>query len=327
MKQHYIPRFYLRRFSEGDKFINAYDKKSCKKYLASLMSVCFENDMYTISDSFVKESNNETGGNINPMSIEQDFFADGVEDSFMKYLKDIDEIKSEWEKGSEFYVLTDVEKYELSMLIVIQYMRHPLIQKVMVENYMRMERAQIDMVKEMMAVTTGKQEFRDLKVDLIYEESVLHATTSYMNMDTIRMFSSAMANNIFVFWISKSNDFYTSDFPIVVCSHVPEAKPSFMGLAQFGGEVSIPLSPGLTLSIYDRIYFKDLKLQDCCFLEASDKEVRKQNLIRYLYAQHHVFSYKNDFRMIDFWYQIQGGKHEFHQPNHRAEIVSGLGKY
>lgn len=327
MKQHYIPRFYLKRFSESEKFVSTYDKKNSKIYQASLMSVCFEHDMYTISDSFVKESNKETGGNINSMSIEQGFFADVIEDSFKKYLSNLDLIKSEWENGSNYYVLTDEEKYELAMLIVIQYLRHPLLQKVMIDNIMRMETAQLEMVKEMMAVTTGKQEFRDLKVEPTCEESVLHATTSYMNIETLKMFSLAITNNIFMFWISKDNDFYTSDFPIVVCPHAPEASPMFMGLAQYGGEVSMPLSPSLCLSIYDREFFKDLKSQDCCFLEASDKEVRKQNLLRYMYAQQHVFSFKNDFRMIDFWHQIQGGKHIFHKPNHRAEIVSGLGRY
>lgn len=37
MKQHYIPRCYLRRFSDNDKSIYTYDKLHCKSYNANLM--------------------------------------------------------------------------------------------------------------------------------------------------------------------------------------------------------------------------------------------------------------------------------------------------
>ena len=135
-----------------------------------------------------------------------------------------------------------------------------------------------------------------------------------------------LSSNIFVFWISKGNDFYTSDFPIVVSPHVENVRPMFMGLAQYGGELTMPLSPSLALSIYDRAYFKDREELDGCFVEASDKEVRRQNFLRYMYATQHVFSYKNDFSLIDFVYKLDG-KHPFWKPNHNSEIVSGLGRY
>ena len=45
-----------------------------------------------------------------------------------------------------------------------------------------------------------------------------------------------------------------------------------------------------------------------------------------MYATQHVFSYKNDFSLIDFIYELEGA-HPFWSPNYRAEIVSGLGKY
>ena len=32
MRQHYIPRCYLKRFSDNEKSIHTYDKKHCKKY-------------------------------------------------------------------------------------------------------------------------------------------------------------------------------------------------------------------------------------------------------------------------------------------------------
>ena len=196
----------------------------------------------------------------------------------------------------------------------------------MVDDYIRMERAGIDMVKEMMAVQTGNDEFRMLEIDVKCEKPALHANLSYLDNKTLMTFGNAIANNIFVFWISKGNDFYTSDFPIVVSPHVENVRPMYMGLAQYGGELTIPLSPSLALSIYDREYFKDKECMDGSFVEASDKEVCRQNFLRYMYATQHVFSYKNDFSLIEFVYK-QDGKHPFEKSNHRGEIVSGLGRY
>lgn len=46
MKQHYIPRCYLKQFSGNPKSVYTYDKISSKAYRASLMSVCCEDDIY-----------------------------------------------------------------------------------------------------------------------------------------------------------------------------------------------------------------------------------------------------------------------------------------
>ena len=154
----------------------------------------------------------------------------------------------------------------------------------------------------------------------------MHANLSYLDNETLMTYANAIANNIFVFWISKGSDFYTSDFPIVVSPHVENVRPMFMGLAQYGGELTMPLSPSLTLSIYDRAYFKDKEDMDGCFVDANEKEIRRQNFLRYMYGTQHVFSYKNDFSLIDFVYNLEG-KHPFWKPNHKTEIVSGLGKY
>ena len=62
-------------------------------------------------------------------------------------------------------------------------------------------------------------------------------------------------------------------------------------------------------------------------LVADDKTVRRYNMMQYFYATRHVFSYKNDFSLIEFIYRMRGGSHEFMTPNLKAEVVSGLGRY
>lgn len=326
MKQHYVPRCYLRRFTNNKKCIFAYDKLSSKQYRTSLMSVCCENDIYTISDEYVKECKDNGDKGTDNLCIEHDYFANDVEPLLLKCLQEIDEIKDEWITNREHYKLTYPEKKELAYHIVTMYFRHPLIKQSEVDNYLRMEMAGIDMMKEAMAIKTGNEEFRKLKIGLKCEKPALHAKLTYMNPEIMNDFAETIAKNIFIFRICKRNDFYTSDFPIVVSPHVQNVQSNYMGLAQYGGEVTFPLSPNLLLSIYDRAYFSDIRMFDCCFMEATEKEVRRQNYLRYMYANRHVFSYRNDFRLIDSVFH-HDGKHTFLKPNLKAEIVSGLGKY
>ena len=325
MKQHYIPQCYLRRFSNSEKSIYTYDKISCKAYNATLSSVCFENDLYTLSDEYVKKSREEKKGVINSLTIEHDHFSRDVESLYSQMLSQIDEIKEEWVSGKGYYRLKHIEKKELALHIATQYLRHPLIGQAEIDNYLRFEQANVDLVKYMMSHQTGDKGFEDLEIEVTCEKPALHANLTYMNYDALMDCAEKMADNIFVFWVSKGNDFYTSDFPIAVEPHANDARHQYFGLLMYGGELMMSLSPSLSLSIYDKDYFSEDNL-DCSFIEADDKDVRRHNMMRYFYAQRHVFSYKNDFSLIEFIYKMKG-EHIFMKPNLKAEVVSGLGRY
>lgn len=174
-----------------------------------------------------------------------------------------------------------------------------------IDNYLRFEQANVDLVKYMMSHQTGDKGFEDLEIEVTCEKPALHANLTYMNYDALMDCAEKMADNIFVFWVSEGNDFYTSDFPIAVEPHANDARHQYCGLLMYGGELMMSLSPSLSLSIYDKDYFSEDNL-DCSFIEADDKEVRRHNMMRYFYAQRHVFSYKNDFSLIELIYKMKG---------------------
>ena len=326
MKQHYIPRCYLKRFSDNNKSIFTYDKQQSKAYPASMMSVCCEDDMYSISDSYIEENNKETGSHLNRLSLEHSHFANSVEPMFSHLLQSIDVIKDEWISQREQYRLQFKEKREIALHLVTQFFRHPQLKDSTVDDYLRIEKARIDMVKLFLAKEKGDESINDLKIDVQCEAPVLHAQLTYLNNEMLMNFADAIASNIWMFLVSKNRDFYTSDFPIVVEPHVKNARPMYMGLAQYGGKLTYPLSPDLMLVVFDREYFKEKEEYDCTFSIAVDKEIRRQNMLRYFYAKRHIFSSKKDFSLIDMIYKVEG-RHIFMNANFKSEIVSGLGKY
>ena len=325
MKQHYIPRCYLKRFSDNNKSIFSYDKINSKSYQASLMSVCCEDDLYSLSESYVEECIKQQD-NLNTLSIECDYFSKKIEPLLAQYLGQLDVIQDGWVKGTERYRLNYLEKRELALHIITLYFRIPHVMNAMIDNHLRFERAEADMIKHILSVQTRNKAFNELELEISCEKPVLHAQISYLNDELLMNMANILANNIYVFFVSENNELYSSDFPIVVNPYVPNIKPICMGLAQYGGELTMPLSPSLSISIYDRKYFKDKEELDSCFIIANDEEILRRNWRIYLYAKRHVFSLKNDFRMIDVLYEKEG-KHVFYSPNLKEEIVSGLGRY
>lgn len=325
MKQHYIPRCYLKRFSDNNKSIFSYDKINSKSYQASLMSVCCEDDLYSLSESYVEECIKQQD-NLNTLSIECDYFSKKIEPLLAQYLGQLDVIQDGWVKGTERYRLNYLEKRELALHIITLYFRIPHVMNAMIDNHLRFERAEADMIKHILSVQTRNKAFNELELEISCEKPVLHAQISYLNDELLMDMANILANNIYVFFVSENNELYSSDFPIVVNPYVPNIKPICMGLAQYGGELTMPLSPSLSISIYDRKYFKDKEELDSCFIIANDEEILRRNWRIYLYAKRHVFSLKNDFRMIDVLYEKEG-KHVFYSPNLKEEIVSGLGRY
>lgn len=290
------------------------------------MSVCCDDDIYSLSGEYIKKIKEEEGRSIGNLFIEKDYFAGSIEPMYAQLLRQIDEIKEGWVTGKDYYRLNFFEKKELALHIATQYLRHPVIGEAEVDNYLRLEQAGVDMFKHILAKQTGNEELNQLNIIVSCEKPALHAMITYMDYDELMKCADQMANNVFVFWISN-DDFYTSDFPVSVEPHVENVDCKYCGLVQYGGEIIMSLSPSLSVSIYDKEYFKDKEVMDASFIAADDKEIRRHNLMHYFYAQRHVFSYKDDFSLIESFRQINGRKHIFMKPHLKADVVSGLGKY
>ena len=125
MKQHYIPRCYLKRFSDNDKCIYAYDNQHSKKYQASLMSVCVEDDMYSISNDYLEKNKVENGGKINRLSIEKDHFATMVR---IKNITDLIFMRKEKSHYILLRSILDCHNYKrLQLMIILEWKKRALI--------------------------------------------------------------------------------------------------------------------------------------------------------------------------------------------------------
>ena len=296
-KQHYIPQCYLKMFSDNNTHIWAYDKISKKSYGVLISDVCTANNFYTISDSFIKENNK-----LNPFTIEENFFAEEYEPKFAEKLFHLQQLANDAYKNNELRIrLSRKEKYEFALLLVIQWFRLPALRIENEEVFEDMMPKMVRLFQEGLALELNNPDIAKLRIQSkIKDKAVYHAESTFMNEDLLDRYSTLLSNNIWTFNYSVNGDFYTSDFPITVNPHVNNVKPICQGLAQYGAELTFPISKNLLLTIWDKDYFSDKESDECKMEVVHGRDLREANHIRTMYAQSQLFSNKNNFEFIDF---------------------------
>ena len=250
--QHYVPQFYLRKFSsESDKVINLYNLDS-KKFIknATIKHQASENYFY--------------GKNI---EIENAlaYFEEGIVDIFNKILKE-HRLPS---KNSAYYEL-------LLIFISIQYNRTKFAHDDMMNAH-----------KQMMSII-GKEfsKFSTLsESSWIYEKMTL-ALYCVKFLKDLKM--KLLINN-------TSQEFICSDNPVVFYNQFLESKGrSEIGYDSIGIEIFLPISPSLSLILYDKkIYHIGEAMSNIVEILQND-DVSNLNLLQLLSANDNVYFSNNN---------------------------------
>ena len=296
-KRHYIPQCYLRLFSNDQKHIWTFDKIKGSDYSSTITDICTKNDFYTISKDFV-----ESHEGVSPLSLEKDFFADWYEPKLSEYLQTINNLAIDAINSSHSIIsLNNEQKYDFAKLLAIQWFRLPQIRYNNESTFDEFMPKVKRLFKEGLSKEMNNPDIAKLNVDVsIADKSVYHAKSTFLDEKLVDTFASKLSENIWTFSYSSDGDFYTSDFPITVNAHVDNVRPTCQGLAQYGAEVTYPLSKNLALTIWDKEYFANSGKKDLLIFASTAKEIRAFNALRYIYAQRQLFSSKNDFAFIKF---------------------------
>lgn len=296
-RHHYIPLNYLKNFSSNEKSVWVYNKQKRDKkiYQQAVANICCKEDFYSLEGIYSDK-----------LLIEKDFFANNIEPIFSNMLKDI--IK----KGSKYLedkiaevILTPEEKYQFAYLLSIQWFRTPFQRQSI--NYLSQDIISqiIPIFKEGMALETGNENYRKLDIQPNINPILEQAKVGYMNRELLDLYANALTNNYWEFFITPMNDVYTSDFPITVKMHIPDARPMFEGLACHGSELTYPISKNICLTIWDREFFSTKKVKDSYFTDMSDRDLIHFNTYRYVYANE-VYCYENKFQELLQIYLLKG---------------------
>lgn len=309
--QHFVPQCYLRNFSSNNENIYIYDKIERKIFRSSVDKVAYKNYFYEIPEKYLNQIDKVTYG---AQYFEKEFFANNVERLYSQILKRIIGNGDSWKlnkNGNETLSIEDKELF--AQLIAIQYLRLPRIR----ENYSnaleKVTDARTDIIKSFLRHEKPELKNEIEKIDVKYDQeynSVLHSEI-YANEELYNSIANQILNKHWVYFISESNDFQTSDNPIIIKPHIQNQRPYFEGFGMKGVEIIFPISSSILLTMWDAEYFEKSEYIIDSFNLITDKQKRAYNSYQYMFSKRQTYSFDNDFRLIQLLVDCNNGNELF----------------
>ncbi len=255
-KQHYVPLFYLRRFScnRNKKSINLYNIKIAKSITgAAIKNQCYEKFFYG-KDGFVEN------------------ILSNAEASEAVYLKKLEEKRIKPEPFS-------IEFNTILMFIAMQHLRTKAISKQLGQT--------TDMLMKDILETQGgfsKEMLAPFKIE--YKNPVL------LPMSGAMYIFSCIYDLGWRLLINKTDhQFVTSDHPVVIYNQFMEKDPSrgTTGFLQRGIKIFFPLSPSVQLLLFDSTIYR-IGPRGKFEIEIFDtKDVEQINRLQFVNAGKNIF--------------------------------------
>lgn len=263
--QHFIPRFYLKRFSterNGEYYIWCYNKKTSKIFEANITKVCKENWFYG-RDNIIEDG----------LSI-----LEGHHSKIYKYIQ-----------TNPIYALTELEKRTIMEFV---YATHARTRKAREATLNVNEEVQYDenFRKRFQYVFPGQNiegELEQIKQN-IQLANIFGTKIPFYNYDpkTKETMEKLMSYDYYILKNNTGKDFYTSDHPI--SQFAPSEKE--------GIKVAIPLASDLFLIMYKGEDW--MQMYPSQKIPVNEWFVNKANKATIQAASNFIFSKTNDFEFV-----------------------------
>lgn len=276
--QHTVPKCYLRGFAFGKKknpHVYVYDRIPAKQRVAATKDICYEPDIYTISD--FPEEGVSLSEEERKQYYETNYLKKEVEDHFGPCLEDT------VSKLTEKRTLTVQEKIELSHYIAIQYLRHPVI-KPLCSHIQNGLFSDIDRAK---ALISEYEKEKPHVMRYYFDDAQAHFNNGYGNVGTINILTCLFG---LARWdvLYSPNNICTSDNPVLAIPNKFEIHTNKVVLDKKPDKYVFPISKDYLLTIEidpDASYYQN---NLCIVREASEMELLRYNLFQFLFCQRYV---------------------------------------
>lgn len=257
-KQHFVPRFYLKSFSKNDHQIEVFDKSTKKTFSSNVNDIAFEKFFYDYD-----LLDNQTGKQTIENQLSQ--FETGHAVQFQIFIQNL---------NSGFSGLDQKKlKASLSEFIGVQLKRTP-------RSFENMDW----LFKNLDSGFKSKGwNIADWDEELKKFHHLKQLNFSLQDLDKVIVL---LSNKIWVVWENNSTiPFITSDFPTV--GYFEPTRNEF--------EIYFPVSPKFSLSLFDKLKYKDLKKLDGKTVSLNYDNVFYYNDLIWRNSFRHCFSVDNNF--------------------------------
>ena len=279
--QHYVPRFYLRYFTNSDNKIFVYDKNNDKVFETAVDNIACENFFYD-SDIIKSEI-------VGEQYLEK--FYSMIESEFAPfYLDFITKIQSD---GN--YEISQEDRNIISNFLAFQIDR--------TKEHREMLNQLVSGFKDQLIERRwfSEQQLIDWGFDINnLDPKDLHIEGLLLGGELRQILSNTLKKHIWILCVNNTNlPFITSDNPIAKIANIQDKFVSYEGFASKGIEIIFPLNSKYLLAFCERDFFKALEVYENKRLTITDiTQVEYYNALEAIDSYRQVFSCEKNFDNI-----------------------------
>lgn len=321
IKQHFIPQCYLRNFSPNSNNIFIYDKIERKPYRNSVEKIACIDYFYELPDKLIENIGEIPFGT---KFYEKEFFANNIENQYNIILEKIAHKGESWINDKIINkIITQKEKEIFAQLIAIQYLRMPDIREKYSDARKKATLISSDIIKSFLSHEnpTLKKEIENIRVEYNEDYDPILHSEMYADEELYVGIANQLLNKHWIYFITKNNDFYTSDNPIIIKPHIEKQRPYYGGIGMRGAEIIFPISSSILLTMWDSNYFEIIEQKHDTFNKINGKHKREYNCLQYMFSNRQTYSYIDDFSIIKSLISCNNGN-EFFKKKSRI-LVNG----
>ena len=206
VKEHYVPQFYLNKFTDDNGLLHVYDLRQKKFYTQKPKNICFKKNLY---ETEWQDANPKLGKHVLANSIENEFCK--YEGEFAELLKKIMNVCASGQ-NSNALILHGKERKVLFRFVV----------NLMVRNPLNMDSLALSEIPEEVNNSAEMSVFRDVMCKMGFggaDSIYLAAQKKIMLTDEIEgSFPQVCVEHLkkigFMFFYAQNSEFITSDIPV-----------------------------------------------------------------------------------------------------------------
>ncbi len=282
--QHYVPKAYLRYFTQDNRQLFVYDKSDRRVFQSSIDNIAAEKRYYDVPGDSAQTFEQALGNLVDS-----------------NYPKCAEDILNNIDSGR---IVRDWQKENLAFFIALQALRTRRLRNQNIEALNQLGEAFSHLSRRFEKEYGVKQKpDASLKALLSTDKektAKLDQLTSMIDSDSVRNIIGILLNHVWIFGTNKTDrPFYTSDNPVAKWPHKTDPVRSYWGLRSEGIEIAFPLTPKHIVVLVERSFHSDLQVLDGWFMPIDENGVVYYNSFQVLDSNRWLFSISNDFTLAE----------------------------
>lgn len=279
-KQHFVPKGYLKNFTQNGGRIYAYDKLENRSFSTNINDIAQGNCFYDLTSEHL-DGKNYDSKIIEKELAEFDYIHANNLTSILKTIKEKKRLLPE-------------QLENLSDFVILQYLRTNDFRKNSIDLFEKITKKFVTLIHNK---NTGNDIENKIEIKMKDSDHVPYHARFMFDKNLIENLKDILLSHYYIIVQNDTcTDLYTSDSPIILKSHNKEPMSnSTRGFLSPGIEIFLPIASNIVISYYEKNYFEKLITHNGNIIEGKSTHIEYYNSLQVLEAQRYIYCQSNNF--------------------------------